>query len=60
MDRVATPGMHPVSHELPQVRVDDEKVASLVAMDFDPNRVFAALLRYDNNFEQALNDLLSG
>ena len=38
--------------------VDDEKVASLVAMDFDPELVVAALGKYDNNVEQALNDLL--
>jgi uncharacterized membrane protein YgcG len=42
------------------VRVDDEKVASLVAMDFDPDRVVAALKKHDNNVEQAINDLLSG
>jgi len=43
----------------PEVQVDDEKVANLVAMDFDPEKVVAALKRNDNNLEQALNDLLS-
>ena len=38
--------------------VDDEKVASLVAMEFDPERVVAALQKYDNNMERALNELL--
>eukprot|EP00540_Astrosyne_radiata_P010466 CAMPEP_0116827790 /NCGR_PEP_ID=MMETSP0418-20121206/3299_1 /TAXON_ID=1158023 /ORGANISM="Astrosyne radiata, Strain 13vi08-1A" /LENGTH=413 /DNA_ID=CAMNT_0004456613 /DNA_START=30 /DNA_END=1267 /DNA_ORIENTATION=+ len=53
------PGVVNVSHAEPQVRVDDEKVASLVAMDFDPDKVVAALRKYDNNVEQALNELLS-
>ena len=53
------PGVEAVSHNEPQVRVDDEKVASLVAMDFDPDKVVAALKKYDNNIEQALNELLS-
>jgi ALIX V-shaped domain binding to HIV/UBA/TS-N domain len=56
----ASPGIHAVSHGLPEVRVDDEKLASLVAMEFDPDRVVMALRKYDNNFEQALNELLSG
>lgn len=53
------PGVEQVSHNEPQVRVDDEKVASLVAMDFDPVKVVAALKKYDNNIDQALNELLS-
>jgi hypothetical protein len=53
------PGVVNVSHNEPRVRVDDEKVASLVAMDFDPDKVVAALKKYDNNVEQALNELLS-
>jgi hypothetical protein len=53
------PGIINVSHGEPQVHVDDEKVASLVAMDFDPAKVVAALKKYDNNVEQALNELLS-
>jgi len=53
------PGMVTVSHNEPQVRVDDEKVASLIAMEFDPDKVVAALRKYDNNVEQALNELLS-
>ena len=53
------PGVEEISHDEPVVRVDDEKVASLVAMDFDPDKVVAALKKYDNNVEQALNDLLS-
>lgn len=55
----AQPGVEQVSHGEPQVRVDDEKVASLVAMDFDPEKVVEALKKYDNNVEQALNELLS-
>lgn len=56
-----TPGVSAVSHgDLPRVRVDDEKVASLVAMDFDPDKVVAALKKYDNDVEHALNELLSG
>jgi hypothetical protein len=47
-------------YDEPGVRVDDEKVASLVAMDFEPDKVVAALKKYDNNVEQAINDLLSG
>eukprot|EP00521_Asterionellopsis_glacialis_P008728 CAMPEP_0195285714 /NCGR_PEP_ID=MMETSP0707-20130614/3448_1 /TAXON_ID=33640 /ORGANISM="Asterionellopsis glacialis, Strain CCMP134" /LENGTH=853 /DNA_ID=CAMNT_0040345247 /DNA_START=1061 /DNA_END=3622 /DNA_ORIENTATION=+ len=54
------PGVEMVSHNEPQVRVDDEKVASLVAMDFDPDKVVAALKKYDNNVDMALNELLSG
>jgi hypothetical protein len=54
------PGATSVSHERPHVTVDDEKVASLVAMEFDPDRVVAALDKYDNNVEQALNELLMG
>ena len=53
------PGVVNVNYNEPQVRVDDEKVASLVAMDFDPDKVVAALRKYDNNVEQALNELLS-
>ena len=52
------PGAVNVNHSEPQVRVDDEKVASLVAMDFDPDKVVAALRQFDNNLEQALNELL--
>jgi UBA/TS-N domain len=39
--------------------VDDEKVANLVAMDFEFEKVVTALRKHDNNLEQALNDLLS-
>jgi UBA/TS-N domain len=39
--------------------VDDEKVANLVAMDFEFEKVVSALRKHDNNLEQALNDLLS-
>jgi ALIX V-shaped domain binding to HIV/BRO1-like domain/UBA/TS-N domain len=53
------PGVEQVSHGVPQVRVDDEKVASLVAMDFDTDKVVEALKKYDNNVDQALNELLS-
>jgi hypothetical protein len=50
---------HVAADDMPQVRVDDEKVASLVGMDFDPERVVLALSKYDNNVELALNELLS-
>ena len=53
------PGFAQVAHDQPQVSVDDEKVATLVAMEFDPAKVVAALKKYDNNMDQALNDLLS-
>jgi hypothetical protein len=56
--QASLPGVQAVSHGIPDVRVDDQKVASLVAMDFDPDRVVAALKKYDNNVDQALNDLL--
>lgn len=53
------PGVYAVSHyDSPSVIVDDEKVASLVAMDFDADKVVDALQRYDNNVDQALNHLL--
>jgi hypothetical protein len=38
--------------------VDDLKVAHLVAMDFDPDKVVAALKRHHNDIDQALNELL--
>lgn len=40
--------------------VDDEKVASLISMDFDPENVVKALKKTNNNVEEALNHLLSG
>ena len=43
-----------------QVYVDDEKVASLVSMDFDPAKAVAALKRHNNDIELALNELLAG
>jgi hypothetical protein len=42
-----------------EVHVDDEKVANLIALDFDPEKVVAALKKHDNDFEEALNELLS-
>lgn len=48
-----TPGPTPVD-------VDDEKVANLVVMGFDPSRVVAALRRHRNDLDQALNELLCG
>jgi hypothetical protein len=39
--------------------VDDEKVAILVAMEFDADKVVAALQKHDNNVDKALNELLS-
>mmetsp|Transcript_27943 Transcript_27943/g.41260 ORF Transcript_27943/g.41260 Transcript_27943/m.41260 type:complete len:907 (+) Transcript_27943:274-2994(+) len=53
------PGFVHVDHTEPQVRVDDEKVASLIAMDFDPDKVVRALVKYDNDVEAALNELIS-
>lgn len=54
------PGIYSVANdEVPQVRVDDTKVALLVSMEFEHDRVVRALQKYDNNVEQALNDLLS-
>jgi len=41
-------------------RIDDQAMANLVAMEFDPERVVAALEKYNNDVEEALNDLLSG
>jgi hypothetical protein len=55
----AQPGMQQVNHDEPQVFVDDEKVATLVDMEFDQAKVVAALMKYNNNVDQALNDLLS-
>jgi len=40
-------------------RVDDEKVAILVAMEFDASKVVAALEKHNNNMDDALNELLS-
>jgi len=39
--------------------VDDEKVATLVAMEFDAEKVVAALEKHSNDMDQALNELLS-
>jgi hypothetical protein len=39
--------------------VDDEKVAILVAMEFDADKVVAALEKHNNNVDKALNELLS-
>ena len=49
-----------VSQPSADAYVDDEKVASLVSMDFDPVKVVAALKQHDNDLELALNDLLAG
>jgi hypothetical protein len=38
--------------------VDDEKVATLVSMDFEPSKVVAALKKHNNDVDQALNELL--
>ena len=55
------PGFQQISPDgIPETQVDDEKVATLVAMEFDPAKVVAALIKYDNNVDQALNELLSG
>eukprot|EP00980_Cylindrotheca_fusiformis_P021204 scaffold8150_cov118-Cylindrotheca_fusiformis.AAC.13 len=39
--------------------VDDEKVATLVAMDFDPDKVVEALKNQNNDVDAALNQLLA-
>jgi hypothetical protein len=38
--------------------VDDEKVATLVGMEFDPDKIVAALEKHNNDVDQALNELL--
>jgi hypothetical protein len=43
----------------PPFRVDDEKVATLVGMEFDPAKVVDALTKHKNDMDQALNELLS-
>ena len=48
-----------VTARAPVSNVDDEKVATLVAMEFDADKVVAALEKHDNNMDHALNDLLS-
>jgi BRO1-like domain/ALIX V-shaped domain binding to HIV len=54
------PGASPgAGGDPPRTKVDDEKVATLVAMEFDPAKVVAALIKHDNNMDQALNELLS-
>jgi hypothetical protein len=53
------PGFTQVNNDEPEIFVDDEKVATLIAMEFDPTKVVAALMKYNNNVDQALNDLLS-
>eukprot|EP00978_Attheya_sp_CCMP212_P047515 scaffold421563_cov94-Attheya_sp.AAC.3 len=58
--RPSQPGSYSVAaDDMHQVRVDDEKVASLVGMDFDPERVVLALSKYANNIELTLNELIS-
>lgn len=55
-----TPGTFPAAAAgPPPFQVDDEKLATLVGMEFDPAKVVEALTRHDNNVDQALNDLLS-
>jgi uncharacterized UBP type Zn finger protein len=55
-----TTSHRPVSQDNSQGYVDDEKVASLVSMDFDPAKAVAALKRHNNDLELALNELLAG
>jgi hypothetical protein len=54
------PGVESVSHGAPNIRVDDDKVATLVEMNFDSDRAVEALRRHDNNVDRALNELLHG
>ena len=48
----------PLGHES-MSEVDDSKVAHLLAMDFDPEKVVAALKKHNNDMDLAINDLLS-
>ena len=41
------------------VIVDDEKLASLIEMDFDPETAAKALIRHNNNIDNALNELIN-
>ena len=53
-------GTMAASHQAEAIsHIDDEKVATLVAMEFDATRVVAALEKYDNDMNKALNELLS-
>ena len=62
MSQQSRPTLRPETASLTdaQVYVDDEKVASLVSMDFDPTKAVAALKRHNNDIELALNELLAG
>mmetsp|Transcript_52547 Transcript_52547/g.127279 ORF Transcript_52547/g.127279 Transcript_52547/m.127279 type:complete len:848 (+) Transcript_52547:270-2813(+) len=40
--------------------VDDEKLAQLIAMDFDPAKAMESLKKHSNDVDQAVNELLSG
>ena len=56
----ATPGARFVSNfEKPTIRVDDEKMARLLELGFDPDKVAHALEKCNNNENDALNELLS-
>jgi len=55
-----TPGAHYVSNfENPPICVDDEKMARLLELGFDPDKVASALEKCNNNENDALNELLS-
>jgi hypothetical protein len=55
-----SPAVSRASHfKQAQSLVDDELVAQLVAMDFNVESAVQALARYDNNIENAINDLLT-
>jgi programmed cell death 6-interacting protein len=51
-------GVQTVTTSNSAIAVDDSKVAHLVAMDFDPDKVVAALKNHNNDMDQALNELL--
>jgi ALIX V-shaped domain binding to HIV/BRO1-like domain len=58
-DELSRPGGQSMLGGRPDIRVDDEKVANLISMDFDPGQAVAALKRHNNDLELALNDLLA-
>ena len=48
-----------VAARSPRSNVDDEKVATLMAMEFDADKVVEALEKHNNDMELALNELLA-
>ena len=53
------PGVYFVPNDsAPLVQVDDEKLARFVQMGFDVDKVSESLQKFDNNEQQAMEDLL--